>query len=103
MARSGPVSGTTARQRWRDAIRESDDPGIDVYAIAAAFALDTYMSADGRTYTGVRRLAEICRTDKKVMARRVQHLIELGWLTREWAGRGHKAYHHRSVPSGGTL
>lgn len=91
----------TARQQWRDAIRDTDDPAIDVYTIAVAVAgLDRFMSADGLTYTGVRRLARLARTSKDTVSDRIGRLVELGWLERTSGGRGHKTTYKVSYPAG---
>jgi hypothetical protein len=100
MAHGGDdVTSPTARQRWRDAIRDSDDPAIDAYTIAVAFALDRHMSADGHTFTGTRRLERLAHVGSQAtVKKRLGWLVETGWLTREWAGRGHKAYYQVSYP-----
>jgi hypothetical protein len=99
------VTAPTPRQRWRDAIRDSDDPAIDAYTRAVAFALDRHMSPDGQTFTGVRRLGQLAGIDKGTAADRVGRLVELGWLERSTAGRGHKTRYQVSGPTGhlGTL
>jgi hypothetical protein len=92
------MTAPNVRQRWRDAIRDSDDVAIDGLARAVAFALDRHMAADGRTHTGGRLLAQLAGTSSlHVVQDRVNRLIAAGLLTREWAGRGHKAYYQAVI------
>jgi hypothetical protein len=90
----------TPRQRWRDAIREADDPALDVYAIAVALALDHFMNAAGRTTVGHRRLAKLARVSRPTVEDRLARLVDTGWLTRDWTGRGSRAAYRVATPIG---
>jgi hypothetical protein len=78
----------TVRQLWRDDLRDCACPnGLDALAMAVAFAVDRHMSADGETYTGVRKLARLARVNKDTVTARVDQLVEAGWL-QVLAGKG---------------
>jgi hypothetical protein len=83
---------STDRQRWRDAIRDSDDPAIDGLARAVAFALDRHMSADGRTFTGMRRLAQLAGCSLHAVLDRITRLEDAGYLTVERRHRARSRY-----------
>lgn len=93
------MTGSTFRQQWRDDLRDSDDPAIDLYTMAVAWALDRHMSAYGRTTTGRRRLAQLARVGSAhTVQTRLERLIALGWLIRDWAGRGSRASYRVAYP-----
>jgi prevent-host-death family protein len=90
------------RQLWRDAVRDSDEPRLDALTIAVVFALDRFMSADGHTHTGGRRLARLARLNRETVRKRLELLVELGWLRCAWPGRGHAATYEVAYPVGQT-
>lgn len=75
------MTGPTFRQRWFDAIRDSEDSELDPIALAVAAGLDRYMDSEGRTYAGQKKIARRAklRSTTTVVAR-VAVLERTGWL-----------------------
>jgi hypothetical protein len=88
------------RQEWRDLIRDTDDPAVDAVALEVVFTLDRFMSPEGRTHTGVRRLAKLSRRNKDTVSDRLGRLVDASWLKRTWPGRGHATTYEVSDPFG---
>jgi hypothetical protein len=98
----------TLRQEWRDAVRDAGDPKSDrydpelagdAYMMAVVGALDRFMSHDGRTRTGVRRLARLARVNKDTVSDRIEMLERLGWLEAERSERpGASARYQATIP-----
>jgi hypothetical protein len=98
----------TLRQDWRDRVRDAADPKSpdydpdragDVYMMAVASALDRFMSHDGRTRTGVRRLAHLARVNKDTVTDRIEMLERLGWLEVDRPeGPGASARYQATIP-----
>jgi hypothetical protein len=87
------------RMVWRDAIRDTEDPAIDGLARAVAFALDRHMSHDGRTRTGVRRLARLSAIHTRTVLDRLDRLEAAGWLRIDRPGhQGGSSRYQATIP-----
>jgi len=71
----------TYRERWWKQIEDDPNPDITDGLLAAAYAVSTAARRDGtRALMSRRRLAQILRKSEATAKRRIQKLVDLGYL-----------------------